>query len=328
MKINKKNLTATERGLIAAWKSRGTSNKKIAQRLGRSSSTIGRELKRNTWSGETYEPLHAQGLSEKRKLRAFRAKHPLKNKQMFDYVMVKLKGGWSPEQIAGRLKKKHPKDTCWHISHETIYAYIYRPDNKEKKLWEYLRRGQKKRRRKCGRKVQRSRIPDRIPIHDRPAEVDKRQTPGHWEGDSIVGRGKKNGLHTEYERVTSLIRFERLNRITASQTVKAMRKIFNPLPLKLKKSTTLDNGLEMAQHTQTGIQAYFADPYASYQRGGNENANMWIRYYFPKKTDFSTISDQDLKAVEWELNNRPRKRLNFSTPQEVFNSYLGVANAT
>jgi len=226
------------------------------------------------------------------------------------------------------LKKGHPHDGSWHISHETIYAYIYHPDNKGKQLWEYLRRGQKKRRRKYGRKVHRSRIPDRISIHDRPKEVNKRKTPGHWEGDSIVGKGKKTGLHTEYERVTSLIRFERLNSITADQTVKAMRKIFDPIPKKLKKSTTLDNGLEMTKHNQVGIQAYFADPYASYQRGGNENANLWIRYYFPKKTDFSTISDQDLKAVEWELNNRPRKRLNFSTPQEVFDSYLRVAGVT
>jgi IS30 family transposase len=275
-----------------------------------------------------YEPLHAHGLSQKRKQKAWAAKHSLKNKHVFDYVMIKLKDGWSPEQIAGRLKKDHPKDKTWHISHEAIYTYIYQLDNKEKKLWEYLRRGQKRRRQKYGRKAHRVRIPERVSINQRPKEANNRKVPGHWEGDSIVGKGKKEGLHTEYERVNSLIRFERLSAITANQTLKAMKKIFDPLPNKLKKSTTLDNGLEMVKHNQVNIQAYFADPYASYQRGGNENANLWIRYYFPKRTDFSTISDEDLKAVEWELNNRPRKRLNFSTPQEVFNNYLGVANVT
>jgi len=326
---NINNLTQTERQLIAKWKAQRVSNKQISKRLGRSCSTIGREIKRNSWKSSIYEPLHAQGLAETRKKHAWRAKHPLKNKQVFSYVMNRLKKrGWSPEQIAGRLKKDHPNDNSWHICHETIYEYIYHPDNQEKKLWEYLRRGQKKRKHKSGRKVHRSRIPDRISIHQRPHEVDERKTVGHWEGDSIVGKGHQSGLHTEYERVTSFICIEKLNQVTATETKVAMQKIFNPLPKKLKKSTTLDNGKEMTQHSKSGIKAFFADPYSSWQRGGNENANMWIRYYFPKKTDFSTITDEDLKAVEWELNNRPRKRLNFSTPQEVFNNYLGVADVT
>lgn len=326
---NKTNLTQTERQLIGKWSSLGVSNKKIAQRLSRSCSTIGRELKRNLWKASVYEPLHAQAQAEARKKRAWQAKHPLKNKQIFAYVIDQLKThGWSPEQIAGRLKKDFPRDVSWHICHETIYAYIYHTDNQDKGLWEYLRRGQKKRRKKTGRKVHRSRIPDRISIHHRPKTVDKRKQVGHWEGDSIVGKGHRSGLHTEYERVTSFTRIEKLNAITAIETTSAMQKIFKPLPKKLKQSTTLDNGKEMVQHKQTGITAYFADPYSSWQRGGNENANLWIRYYFPKKTDFSTITHEEIKAVEWELNNRPRKRLNFSTPQEVFNKYLGVANVT
>lgn len=326
---NNNNLTQTERKLIANWKAAGDSNKKISKRLGRSCSTIGREIKRNSWKGIVYEPLHAQGLADKRKERAWNAKHPLKNKQVFSYVMYKLKiRGWSPEQIAGRLKKNHPHDSNWHICHETIYEYIYHPNNQKKQLWEYLRRGQKKRKKKTGRKVHRSRIPDRVSIHQRPKEVDQRKVVGHWEGDSIVGKHHQTGLHTEYERVSSFIRIEKLNHITAQETKLAMQRIFNPLPRKMKKSTTLDNGSEMSQHRQSGIQAFFADPYSSWQRGGNENANLWIRYFFPKGTDFSTISHEDVKAVEWELNNRPRKRLNFATPQEVFNNYLGVANVT
>ncbi len=134
-------------------------------------------------------------------------------------------------------------------------------------------------------------------------------------------------MHTEYERVSSLTRFEKLIRINADETLKAQEKIFKPLPKQLRRSTTLDNGSEMVKHTnlkKIGMNIYFADPYSAWQRGGNENANMWIRYYFPKGTDFSKISEEELKAVEWELNNRPRKRLKFKTPMEVFTEHLNL----
>lgn len=159
-------------------------------------------------------------------------------------------------------------------------------------------------------------------IHQRPQIVARRKQFGHWEGDSIVGKNHTSGLHTEYERVASLIRFERLNRITAKETTKAVQTIFGDLPEHARRSTTLDNGSEHTDHKSFGIQTYFADPYSSWQRGGNENGNLWIRYYFPKGTDFATITDEELQDVEWELNNRPRKRLNFKTPQEVFTEYL------
>lgn len=320
-------LTKSERILIAGWKNKGLSNKKIAKLLGRSVSTIGREIERNKFKGFVYEPLHAQGLSEKRKLLAWGAKEPLKNKQIYSYVIDKLRSGWSPEQISGRLKNvEHKNDSSWHICPETIYHFIYSPKNRDKKLWHYLRRKQGRRRLNGGRKAQRVRIPDRVSIHDRPKVVDKRKEVGHWEGDSVVGKHKRSGLHTEYERVTSLIRFERLKLITAEETIKAQFKIFGELPEAFRRSITLDNGLEMVRHKKLkddlGMQTYFADPYSSYQRGGNENANLWIRYYFPKGTDFNLISDQELKDVELELNNRPRKRLKYQKPIEVFNNYL------
>jgi len=257
--------------------------------------------------------------------------------------------GWSPEQISGRLKfVDHPTDKSWHICHETIYAFIYKEKTDQTKqgqlsemdlrkrktktlitvtdsnrpLWEYLRRKQKKRRKRNGRKVHRVRIPDRVSIHDRPKIVAKRKQFGHWEGDSIVGGKHASGLHTEYERISSMTRFEKLQQITAKEVTFAAQKIFVLLPEKARRSTTLDNGLEHANHKEFGLPAYFADPYASWQRGGNENCNLWIRYYFPKGTDFGTITNEELKDVEWELNNRPRKRLKFKTPQEVFDFYL------
>lgn len=352
-----KKITKTERELLSQWKKEGLSNIECSKRLGRAKSTIGRELTRNKirvnvgrndWE-IIYEPLHAHSAAMARKQRAFNAKHPLKNPDVYSYVLENLRGGWSPEEISGRLREQdHKGDSHWQICMETIYQFIYKDktdqtklgqqqevDGRKRKkqtlvtvtdanrpLWEFLRRKQKKRRKKGGRKVQRVRIPDRVSIHDRPKVAAKRKQFGHWEGDSIVGKNHTSGLHTEYERVSSLIRFEYLVRITAGETVIAARKIFSLLPSHARRTTTLDNGSENTNHTEFGLQAYFADPYASWQRGGNENANGLIRCYFPKGTDFSTIDQEELRDVEWELNNRPRKRLNYKTPQEVFDYYL------
>ena len=305
-----------------------------------------------------YEPVHAQSVSRGRKQHAWLAKQPLKSKKIYSYVLEYLRSGWSPEQISGRLKwMDHPDDKSWQICMETIYAFVYKEKidqtkrgiqqrsvlnkkmvGKDKKivtvtdhqtpLWEYLRRKQTKRKKQNGRKVHRCHIPDRVSIHDRPTIVAERIQFGHWEGDSIVGKGHASGLHTEYERVSSLTRFEYMTRITADQSARAAIKIFKPLPQCARLSITLDNGSEHHEHTQLkkelGMQTYFADPYSSWQRGGNENANLWIRYYFPKGTDFSTITEEELKDVEWELNNRPRKRLKFKTPQEVFDDLVKI----
>lgn len=349
-------LTEAERMLLGQWLKQGIAKKEIARRLGRDIKTIRRELTRNKTRvavgkdrEEIYEPVHAHAVAMERKQHAWMSKQPLKNKNIYSYVLEHLKDGWSPEQISGRLKEvDHRGEKDWQICMETIYQFVYKPktdvtktgqlgemDLRKKNpktiltvtdhtrpLYEYLRRKQVKRRKRNGRKVQRVRIPDRVSIHDRPNIVTGRKQFGHWEGDSIVGKHHASGLHTEYERVASLIRFERLTRITADDVVRAAKKIFVPMPEKARRSTTLDNGSEHTKHAEFGLQVYFADPYASWQRGGNENCNLWIRYYFPKGTDFSTISDVELRDVEWELNNRPRKRLNFKTPQEVFTEYL------
>lgn len=327
---NHTKLSQLERLLISRWKKQGLSNKECASRLGRHVSTIGRELKRNLYRGEHetfYEPLHAQSRADERKERAWRAKHPLKNKLVFRYVTKNLVRGWSPDQISGRLKYcKYPDDPSKHICAETIYQFIYQPKYKHLKLWEYLRRGQKKRRVRSGRKVHKSGIPDRVSIHQRPIEIQERIVAGHWEGDTVVGKNRTHGLHTAYERVSSLIRFELMEDLTAEASIKAQLRIYGKYPKHMRLSTTLDNGSEHVRHSrlteELGMNTYFADPYSSWQRGGNENANLWIRYYFPKGTDFRKISKDELKAVESELNNRPRKRLNYKTPTEVFRELL------
>jgi IS30 family transposase len=358
-KAHHEKLTGSERKLIAKWLGEGKPKKEIARLLGRDIKTVKRELKRNrtrVQKGDNdweyiYEPEHAQHMAEDRKKNAWLAKQPLKNKLIYSYAMEKLRLGWSPEQIAGRLRYEHPDDPLWHICHETIYQFIYREKtdktrkgllqegildkrkkgqekdvatvtDHDKPLWEYLRRKQKKRRKRSGRKVHRVRIPDRVSIHNRPKEIDARTTFGHYEGDSIVGLGHRNGIHTEYERFSSFILARKMARIDTESFVQAAVTIFSILPEEARISSTLDNGVEHTDHKRVtkkaGIFFYFADPYSSFQRGGNENCNLWIRYYLPKKTDFSTVTEEELQDIIWEINNRPRKRLGFKTAQEVF----------
>lgn len=327
---NHTKLTLAERKIIAVWVQDGKSLRECARLLGKHHSTVVREIKRNSFKKNIYEPLHAQARADERKRNAWeRGKHPLKNKDVFEYVIKKLRKGWSPEEISGRLRKiDHKGDPRWQICKETIYAFIYsdHPKAKELNLWEYLRRKQKKRKKQKGRSVHRHKIPDRVSIHERPEVIDERKEFGHWEGDTVIGRGRNHGIHTEYERVSSLIRFEKMSDLTANSSLLAQKKIFEPLPPNVRKSVTLDNGHEHVKHKKlkedVGVDTYFADPYSSWQRGGNENANLWIRYYFPKGTNFNTIPEEELKDVEYELNTRPRKRLNYKTPLEVFTSYL------
>ncbi|MDE2589470.1 MAG: IS30 family transposase, partial [Patescibacteria group bacterium] len=246
-----KKLTQTERKLLSQWRKENVAKKEIARRLGRNIRTIQRELIRNKTRVSVgkdweiiYEPLHAHSVAMQRKQNAFNAKQPLKNKNIYRYVLKHLRKGWSPEQIAGRLREvDHKGDSSWHICMETIYQFIYKEKTDKTKqgqvsemdlrkrkskplitvtdydrpLWEYLRRKQKRRQKKHGRKSQRVRIPDRVSIHDRPNIVTKRRQFGHWEGDSIVGDKHASGLHTEYERVSSLTRIEKLIRVTAVQ---------------------------------------------------------------------------------------------------------------
>lgn len=322
MRMGKKHskLSALEREKITILLATGESLRAIARRLNRSDSTIRDEIKRNQF-GEIYVAIHAQEKAEKRVMRA-RTRHPLKNKSVYTYVLKKLRYGWSPEQISGRLKLKKPDNSYWNIHHETIYRFIYAEESKIKTLWEYLPRKQKKRKKKYGRKSQRVRIPDRVSIHDRPNEVEFRDIFGHWEGDSIIGKNHKGGMHTEIERKTRFTMATFLKTLEADETAEVASQMYRDLPAEAKKSTTLDNGKEFTKHKKIGIATYFADPYSSWQRGTNENTNGLIRRYLPKKTDFSKVTQNELDAIIWEINNRPRKCLGFRTPQEAFEKEL------
>jgi len=327
-------LTEADRDEIARLHSKGYGVREIARQVSRSPSTISVELKVGMWHDHNvhksvYVAIHAQRLRQERA--RYSTKQQVLNMPTHSvlraYVELRLRCGWSPEQIAGRLLKDYPGNQRMRISYETIYAWIYAPQQAEEKLWEYLPRKQKKRRKRPGRKVHKSHIPDRVSIHKRPKAIDMRKQFGHYEGDSVEGkRSVGDGIHTEVERVSGKLFARKVKRITSADAVTAQLFVFKPLPPKARRTTTLDNGKENHGHkqlkTQLGMQAYFADPYSSWQRGCNENTNGLLRRYVPKQTDFRTLTQKDLDDIVEEINNRPRKRLDFYTPNEVFSRKL------
>lgn len=317
-----KKITAAERDQIAFWLAGKVAIREIARRLDRSPSSISDEIKRNKYQGN-YVAIHAQAVTEDRWKKS-RGRETLKDVETFAYVVGKIKDGWSPEQIAGRLEKEHGKKV---ICFETIYRFIYDPHNKDENYWEYLPRKQKKRKKKQGRSVHKSLIPDRVSIHNRPEDINDRSIFGHWEGDSIVGRNHIGGIRTEVERVSRYLQARTIPKVGAQQTIDAEIAIFSNLPTIARQSTTWDNGREHMQHQQLhtlGIDTYFADPYSSWQRGTNENTNGLIRRYLPKKTSFEQLTQVDLDDIVEEINNRPRKVLHYQTPKEVFDLYSSV----
>ncbi len=317
-----KELTEAERDKLAGLRAQGVGVRGCARELRRGVSTISEELRRGCLPTGQYVAIHAQRRSQLRKAHR-QEREALKNPWLYAYVLEKLRDGWSPEQITGRLRKDYPDESSRHLSPETIYQYIYDPEQVSKLLWEYLPRKQKKRQKQHGRSVRKSRIPDRVSIHDRPGEIETRQTFGHYEGDTVEGqRSKHDGIHTEVERKTRKLFAHKVGRIASRETTDAQLVIFATLPPAARHSTTLDNGREHHLHTELtarlGVNVYFADPYSSWQRGTNENTNGLLRRYLPKRTDFTTLSQQDLDEIVEEINNRPRKCLDYATPNEVF----------
>ena len=309
--------------MIAVLKAAGQGVRAIARQLGRSPSTICEELKRNSNHGR-YVAIQAQHEYEVRRLKANR-RNPLKNNKVYRYVEERLRDGWSPEQVEGRLKRDHPDDRAFQICKETIYQYIYRPENQHEALWDCLPRHLKKRRKQKGRKVHKSHIQARISIHKRPEIVNARIQFGHYEGDTVEGKGHRDGIHTEVERISRKFFARKVSAITSEEAVRAQKELFGVLPRRARRSTTLDNGRENHLHMKLKslkMKTYFADPYSSWQRGSNEYHNGLLRRYLPKGTDFKTITQVELDEIVEEINNRPRKVLKYQTPEEVFSSYL------
>lgn len=307
-----------------------TSVRRIAKTLNRSSSSVSREIKRHLPKElRRYTPrvAHEQALKSRR---SRGRTERLKNDAIRNYVVEHLKHHWSPEQIAGRIKQ----DLRQKISHEAIYQYVYaqihrdgygylKPGREDLRMC--LRWKRKRRQRKGMRKSQRISKPEGISMDLRPKIVEERKRLGDWEGDTVESKDRKPGINTLVERKSGYLFMTKLNSKSSESTVQAVfSRMFN-LPEKLKRTLTLDNGFENRKwqplQILTGMDVYFAHPYHSWERGTNENTNGLIREYFPKKTDFSMITNEEIAFVEQELNSRPRKRLNWKTPLEI----IGVA---
>lgn len=293
-----------------------------ARRLHRHHTVILRELKRNTGRGDTYTAISAQQYVDQRRQR--QRTHKLDHAdQLYWDVRTKLEQYWSPEQIAGTLRLQSGHTV---ISHETIYRYIYTGNGRLAGWYHYLRRGQRSRQPRHQRKRRKPKIPQRISIHERPAEIDQRIRYGDWETDSMLFANQKDRLSVQYERKGQLVRIHKIPNGSAHATLDAVRDSVESLPPELWNSVTWDNGTEGVKHTvlhdEYGIDTYFCDPYASWQKGGVENINGLIRQYLPRHTDMSMITDEDIQQIEDRLNNRPRKSLGYKTPNQVIQSYL------
>jgi IS30 family transposase len=323
--INRLSLAEREevsRGLSADW-----SLRQIARHLGRSPSTISREVRRNGGMRRYRANLAEEGAWD-------RARRPklcrlARNVMLRRIVANKLAQDWSPEQIAGWLKRTYADDESLHVSHETIYKSLFVQSRGvlKRELQKHLRtkRPFRQSRQHNNRGARRGQIIDGVSISDRPPEIDDRAVPGHWEGDLIAGTANTH-IATLVERQS---RFTMLIKVDGKDTktvVAALCRQVKKLPVQLRQSVTWDRGMELANHKSftmaTATQVYFCDPRSPWQRGTNENTNRLLRQYFPKKTDLSVFSQAELNKVARKLNQRPRKTLDFMSPADKLNEVL------
>ena len=305
----------------------GDSMSEIARRLGRSASTVTREVGANG-GPEHYGAwrAHCRAREQARRPKAAKLEHG----PLAEQVSVWLQALWSPKEISGRLTREHPNDPTMHVSHETIYQSLYVQGRGElrRELARCLRSGRTQRKHQ-GHVETRGRIKDMVMISERPAEVEDRAVPGHWEGDLVMGAGGRSAVGTLVERSTRYLLLLHLpNGKGAVEVEAAMKAAIATLPRELAKTITWDQGKEMARHAEfsiaTGIPVYFCDPHSPWQRGSNENTNGLLRQYLPKGTDLSKQSAEDLARIQRSLNGRPRETLQFMTPSEKLTEVIAL----
>jgi IS30 family transposase len=320
-------LTAEERESISQLLTQGKSCASIAQQLHRNRSTISREVRFSRWGGKPYRAFQGQREAEIRGS-CRHTSRKLSYPPLWNFVREKLTLRWSPEQIAQTLMQEFSDDTTMHISHESIYTYIYLLPKGElrKELIRYLRQHKKLRKNRKRSTDQRGVIPNMISIDERPADVANRSVPGHWEGDLLMGKNHASALGSIVERTTRSLILVPLHAKDAHSVRKAFARELKSLPEQMKLSMTYDRGKEMAEHElftkATQMKVYFCHPQSPWERGTNENTNMLIRDFFPNGTDFSALSRKEIKHVQQLLNERPRKSLNWITPKVAFNTLL------
>jgi IS30 family transposase len=327
-------LSMAEREEIAVLRGH-VSVRQIARRLGRSPSTVSRELARNTSSGRPrrYRATTAQAHADHRARRPKTAKLAA-NARLREYVQTHLESDerWSPEQIARRLVLDFPHDEGMRVCHETIYQSLYVQGRGalRRDLARCLRTGRALRKPRARVDRRQERIKDKVMISERPAEVEDRAVPGHWEGDLIIGKDSGSAIGTLVERTT---RFTMLLHLPTDHGAVAVREAIaatiSTLPAALRRSLTWDQGIELSQHLQLTFEAdlpvYFCDPHSPWQRGTNENTNGLLRQYFPKGTDLSVHEPDQLARAAAGLNGRPRKTLDWRTPAEALAALLSQA---
>jgi transposase, IS30 family len=319
-----KQLTIEQRAIIAYLFKLKKSRGYIAKEIGKDKSSVSREIKRNSSDGNygLYNTLPAQKRRDERRMNSNRKS--ILTEEMKQDIKEKLCGEqWSPEQISGRIKSEG-KDM---VSYETIYQYVYEDKRQGGELYTNLRQAHRKRHKRRKSYKTRGIIKDRVSIDKRPKIVNLQKRYGDWEGDTIIGKNHKGALITLNERKSLFVKISKIRKkeakITASKTINMLT------PLKSKCfSMTFDNGKEFAEHkkiaSELKTKVFFAHPYSSFERGCNENINGLIRQYFPKGMSFDDITDKDVQFVEDKLNNRPRKKLGFKTPNEIFCNFVAL----
>lgn len=325
-------LTYLERQIIEICLASGRSNKRIANILGRDRRVIDREIKRNKPHDREYRAKLALELSARRETNRCRKKLE-KDEPLRSFVVDRLLEEFSPEQIAGILKKEPPYNLKnKQISHESIYKYIYEGEGRYGGLYKHLRRYKKKRQKQGKRKHKKAQIQERISIHDRPSTIDDKARFGDFECDLIEGpRSDKQALSVHYERKSQAVKIYRVNDKTTTESFETWLATLASFPDGFVKSMTFDNGSETAMHYKLryeySIDTFHCDPYSSWQKGGVENINGLIRQYIPKGAKISEYSDEQIKQIENKLNNRPRKTHNFKTPNQVLaQAGVGIRN--
>ncbi len=315
-------LTPVEREQISMLRQSNSSIMQIALTLGRPKSTISRELKRNQAPPGQYWPDTAQTFALSRRRRGSRLD---RDEVLKDFVITKLCCHyWTPEQIAGCLKHRQKKIKP--ICHESIYAWLYKPTQKKEKLWKFLARHKAKRGLRKSRGSGVSRIPNRVPIQNRPKSVDDKREFGHWEGDLMSFQKNSQHMLVLRERKTMFTCSAPLPSKKAPTTSQKIIDLMKDIPEKARKSLTLDNGGEFAGHeqwhAQLGLPSFFCDPYASWQKGGVENTNGRLRRDLPRKTNLYQLSQEDFDENILNYNTTPRKSLAWLTPLEAFKKNL------
>jgi transposase, IS30 family len=322
-------LTLIERERIAELRAAGASKRAVAAVLGRPASTVSRELARNTDSDDAYRPYAAHRAAAARRARPKPAKLAT-HRPLADYVQAGLDQRWSPEQICHALRIDHPDEAEMRVCPETIYQalYLQARGGLRREVATALRTGRTRRKPRRDPAARTPRFVDpMVMISERPAEIEDRAVPGHWEGDLIIGADGASAIGTLVERAT---RYVMLVHLPAGRTAQAVRDqlvaTIATLPAHLRGSLTWDQGAEMAAHRSftvaTHMPVYFCDPASPWQRGSNENTNGLLRQYFPKGTDLSVHGPADLEHVAQELNGRPRKTLGWETPAQRLRALL------